>query len=52
MQVAPLLKLYRLDDGKVEINRQKADEFARKERFCRPEFDIDELAVLQRNLGF
>ena len=51
MQVAPLLKLYRLDDGKVEINHQKADEFASKERFCRPEFDIDELSVWQRRLG-
>ena len=51
MQVAPLLKLYRLDNGKIVINSQKAAEFTKKERFSQPEFDIDELLVWQRNLG-
>jgi len=51
MQVAPLLKLYRLENGTIKINRQKAAEFTKSERFRRPEFDIDELYVLQENIG-
>lgn len=51
MQVAPLLKLYRLVDGRIEINREKADEYAARERFSRPEFDIDELSIENRCLS-
>ena len=47
MKVAPLLKLYRLVDGQIEINQQKADEFAANERFVRAPFDIDELSIRQ-----
>ena len=47
MQVAPLLKLYQLVDGKIEINQEKAEEFAAKERLSRPDFDIDELSIIQ-----
>ncbi len=50
MQVAPLLKLYRLVDSRIEIDRAKAEEFAARERLCHPEFDIDELAILQQCL--
>lgn len=45
MQVAPLLKLYRLNQGKIEVDGQIAADFAKQERFCRPRFDIDELSV-------
>ena len=51
MQVAPMLKLYRLNNGKIEIDRQVAAEFANQERFCRPDFDIDELSVSDRVLN-
>lgn len=51
MQVAPLLKLYRLVDGQVEINQQNADEFAARERLRRPEFDLDELTIYKRCLA-
>ena len=50
MQVAPLLKLYQLVDGRIQINRKAANAFAEQERFCRPEFDIDELSFVQRTL--
>ena len=50
MQVAPLLKLYRLVDGRIEINQAKAYEFSANERLSRPDFDIDELSVMQRVL--
>ena len=51
MQVAPLLKLYRLVDGQIEVNQKKANEFTAKERLMLPDFDIDELSITPRALG-
>lgn len=45
MQVAPMLKLYRLKNGKIEVDAHIAADFAKQERFCRPRFDIDELSI-------
>ena len=50
MQVAPLLKLYRLVGGRIEIDRKKALAFTARERFSRPHFDIDELSIFRREL--
>ncbi len=51
MKVAPMLKLYRLNNGKIEIDGQVAAEFAKRERFSRPDFDIDELSITERALS-
>ena len=48
MEVAPMLKLYRLNDETIEIDARVAEEFARQERLSRPAFDIDELSILDR----
>lgn len=50
MQVAPLLKLYRLNAGKIEIDDRVAAKFGRQQRFSCPDFEIDELSGWNRTL--
>lgn len=47
-EVALLFQLYRLDNGKVQINRAVAERLARREVLNRPSFDMDELKFWDR----
>ena len=51
MQVAPLLRIYSLADGKVVIDRSEARMFTEQVKLSRPDFDIDNLAVWDRSLS-
>jgi endonuclease/exonuclease/phosphatase family metal-dependent hydrolase len=51
MDVAPLLKIYRLVDGRITIDTAAAAVYAARERLSRPEFDIDEPQVWDRVLS-
>lgn len=51
METAPLLKIYALVEGEVTIRRDAAEEFAEHERLYAPEFDMDDLAVWDRELS-
>ncbi|MFT5303264.1 MAG: endonuclease/exonuclease/phosphatase family metal-dependent hydrolase, partial [Mariniblastus sp.] len=48
MKVAPMQKLFVLKDRQVEIDERIAAEYSNQERLHRPEFDIDELSILER----
>lgn len=50
MRVAPLLKIYSLNDGKVVINQQTVDETIEKERLFSSEFKMDNLLIWDRTL--
>lgn len=50
MKVAPLLKLYRLEDGKIEIDQSNARIYSERERLRPAEWDIDQLAIWNRCL--
>ncbi len=51
MAVAPLMKIYALEDGKVTVNRSAAGGFGEAERLYAPEFDMDNLAIWDRALS-
>ncbi len=51
MKVAPLLKIYRLKNGKITIHSQSAHRYTQLERLDQPEFEIDELSVWQRAIS-
>jgi endonuclease/exonuclease/phosphatase (EEP) superfamily protein YafD len=51
MEVAPLMKIYGLEDGKVTVNRSAAAGFAEAERLHASEFDMDNLAIWDRALS-
>ncbi|MFC1640111.1 endonuclease/exonuclease/phosphatase family protein [Gemmatimonadota bacterium] len=51
MVTAPLLKIYSLVDGQVTVNRSAARTFAEKERLNQPQFDMDNLAIWDRELS-
>ena len=51
MEVAPLLGLYSLEEGRVKILEAGAAAIAQLERLDPPDFDIDELAVFGRPLS-
>jgi len=45
MQVAPLLKIYSLQNGRITINESRAIEYGKKERFTAADFLLDELKI-------
>lgn len=51
MEVAPLLKIYGLVDGRITIDRAAAVAYGDRERLDAPSFDIDELTVWNRALA-
>ncbi|MCP3916290.1 MAG: hypothetical protein GY711_12105 [bacterium] len=51
MEVAPLLKLYSLFDGRVVIDEAAARAYSSRERLDPSEFDIDELTLWDRPLS-
>lgn len=51
MRVAPLLKIYTLNDGKIIINEQIVDEIVVKEQFFPSEFEMDNLLIWNRTLS-
>ena len=50
MELAPLLKIYSLNENKIVINRQAANAFIESERLHEPELDLDNLALWTRTL--
>lgn len=51
MEIAPLLKIYSLVDGKVTINQSAAKSFTGDVKLYRPGFDVDNLAIWDRTLS-
>jgi len=51
MEVAPLLKIYSLVDGKVTILPSAAKAFTESEKLYKPDFDMDNLAIWDRVLS-
>ena len=51
MEAAPLTKIFTLIDGEVVIRRDVAARYAERERLSRPDFDIDDLAIWDRELS-
>ncbi len=51
MQVAPLLRIYSLAEGRVEIDSAEAEKYTSLVQLSRPEFDMDRLAVWDRVLS-
>ncbi len=50
-ETAPLKRVYRLQDGRVEIQPAGALLYAERERLDAPDFDMDEMALWERTLG-
>ncbi len=50
-EVALVFRLYRLEKGKISINRRMAKQLAQREVLNRPEFDMDELRIWNRVLS-
>ena len=51
MQVAPLLRIYSLVEGKVVIDRSEARMFTEQVKLSRPDFDMDNLVIWDRALS-
>ena len=51
MKAARLTKIYALIDGEVVIRRDVATRYAEQERLSPPDFDIDDLAIWDRELS-
>jgi exonuclease III len=51
MQVAPLIQIYALVDGRVTVRPNAATRYAERERLIAPAFDVDELAIWDRVLS-
>jgi hypothetical protein len=51
MRAAPLTKIYALIDGEVVIRRDVAARHAERERLSPPDFDVDDLAIWDRELS-
>jgi len=51
MEVAPLMKIYALVDGRVTVKRSAARAYADRERLDPPEFQMDDLAIWDRVLS-
>ena len=51
MDVAPLMRIYALDDGQVIIKQSAAETYADMERLHPPEFDMDNLSIWDRVLS-
>lgn len=50
MLVAPLMKIYRIENGKIAINERVARNYSRRESLQNPSFDIDKLSLVNRCL--
>ena len=48
--VAPLIKIYSLEDGQIVVNQEIAKEYTKKEKFYYPDFNLDELMIWDRVL--
>jgi exonuclease III len=51
MQVAPLLEIYSLVDGRIVIDRGEAGKYTDEVKLSRPDFDMDNLDVWNRVLS-
>ena len=51
MEVAPLLRIYSLENGRITIDRKEARRYTGMVKFSPPEFDMDNLAFWDRVLS-